>query len=330
MAVTSNSLDMLIIGAGPAGLTAGIYSARAGLKTVILEREFPGGQVVRTDRVENYPGFPKGISGAELAELLREQAQHFGAELRLTGVNGLTPERDQVRVSTGAGGLAARVVIIATGARWRPLGVPGEDRLQGRGVSFCAVCDGSLFAGRDVAVVGGGDSALGEALYLSKLCRRVYLIHRRAEFRAAKTIQDRVRATPNIEVIYSGLVQEIQGLDRVSGIVLQERADGKLRPVPVAAVFLAVGRVPNTQFLQDVVKLDRQGYIVTDESLRTSELRVFAAGDCRRKSLRQVATAVGDGALAAWSAEALLAGADRQPDSGDNTRTRPPGSSGLA
>jgi thioredoxin reductase (NADPH) len=298
--------DVIIVGAGPAGLTAGIYAARAGLKTLVLEREFPGGQAVRTDRIENYPGFPQGITGAELAELLRQQSERFGAKLRLTAARGLRPVGNLVQIQAGDAELAGRAVIVATGAHWKSLGVPGEDRLQGRGVSYCAVCDGGFFRGLDAAVVGGGDSALGEALYLSRLCRKVYLVHRRDEFRAARTIQDRVRAAANIETIAGARVQEIQGRERVNAVLVASQSETDVRPVPVSAVFIAVGTVPNTQFLQSVVELDAEGYVMTDARLQTSAARVFAAGDCRQQRLRQVVTAVGDGALAAWSVEALL------------------------
>jgi thioredoxin reductase (NADPH) len=298
--------DAVILGAGPAGLTSAIYCARAGLKTLVLERAAPGGQVVRTDEVDNYPGFPEGITGFDLAEQMQKQAQQFGAEIRLQDVKSLKPEDAQVRVETGSAELAGRAVIVATGCESKPLDVPGEGRLMGRGVSTCAVCDGALFKGRDVAVVGGGDSALSEALYLARLCSKVYLIHRREQFRAARVVQDRVRSAANIELITSATIREVRGENRVEAIEVLDVRSRVCREIRVAALFVYVGLVPNTQFLAGVVELDGAGYVITDGEMRTSHKRILAAGDCRRKSLRQVSTAVGDGALAADTAEKLI------------------------
>jgi thioredoxin reductase (NADPH) len=288
-------------------LTAGLYAARAGLKTVVLERAFAGGQVVKTDLIENYPGFPQGITGFDLAEQMKTQAVRFGVEIRLVAVERLTSSPDGIALHMPSDKLEARTVVIATGAEPRALGVPGESRLYGRGVSNCAICDGALFRNRAVAVVGGGDAALGEALYLGKLCSKVYVVHRRGQFRAAQVLQDRVAEAANIDVIRGGVVREVVGENRVEGIEVMELATRACRTLAVDALFVYVGESPNTGFLQGVVSLDESGYIITDDSLQTSVARVYAAGDCRKKSLRQVATAVGDGATAATSVERELA-----------------------
>jgi len=287
-------------------LTAGIYAARAGLKTLILERAFPGGQVVKTDIVENYPGFPQGISGVDLAQLMQEQARKFGAEIRTLTVTGVQPEDRQVRVDCSGGVFLTRTVIVATGSVPKPLGVPGEGRLYGRGVSNCAVCDGALFKGKTVAVVGGGDAALGEALYLANLCAKVYVVHRRDRFRGAKVLQDRVLGRPSIEVLWNGLVQEVFGEHKVEAIEVMDRQSRAGRRIAVDGLFIYVGDAPNSEFLKGVARLDEHGYVVTDQEMKTSQELILACGDCRHKSLRQVSTAVGDGALAASTAERLV------------------------
>jgi thioredoxin reductase (NADPH) len=299
-------LDAVIIGAGPAGMTAGIYCARAGRSTLILERAFPGGQAVKTDIIENYPGFPNGISGLDLAELMQAQTKKFGAEIRTATVKAARPGERTVEVECTGETLTARTVIVATGAEPKPLGVPGEGRLYGRGVSNCAVCDGALFKGKAVAVVGGGDSALGEALYLANLCSKVHILHRRDRFRGAKVLQDRVLDRPNIEVVWDVLVQEVLGGSRVEGIAVMDVHSRACRRIAIDGLFVYVGETPNTGFLTGVVGLNEYGYVVTDMSMTTSQPLILAAGDCRAKSLRQVSTAVGDGAQAASTAEKLL------------------------
>lgn len=306
MAMTDKVLDTIIVGAGPAGMTAGIYCARGGLSTLILERAFPGGQVVKTDIIENYPGFPNGITGFDLAELMHAQAKKSGVDVRTAEVKALRPGERVVEVECSQETLQARTVIVATGAEPKPLGVPGESRLYARGVSNCAVCDGALFRGKTVAVVGGGDSALGEALYLANLCAKVYVLHRRDRFRGAKVLQDRLLGRPNVEVLWNAVVQEVFGENRVEGIEVMDVSSRACRRVAVDGLFIYVGETPNTGFLTGVVGLDRHGYVVTDENMVTSRPLILAAGDCRAKSLRQVATAVGDGAQAASTAERLL------------------------
>lgn len=306
--------DTIIIGAGPAGLTAGIYAARAGLKTLILERAFPGGQATKTDIIENYPGFPEGIAGPDLAQLMHRQATKFGAEIMVQDVRNLVPAEEFVTVRTAFAEFTGRTVIVATGSEPKHLDAPGESRLYGRGVSSCAVCDGALFSRKVVAVVGGGDSALGAVLYLAKLCRKVYVVHRRDAFRAALVLQKRVLAAPNVEVLWNSTIQEVHGTTKVEGIELTDRLTKTSRSIPLDGVFVYVGEVPNTKFLQGLVHLDRSGHIVTDVNLATNVPRIFAGGDCRQKNLRQISTAVGDGALAAASVANLLAlGQDRLP-----------------
>jgi thioredoxin reductase (NADPH) len=299
--------DVVIIGAGPAGLTAGLYSAWAGLAALILERAFPGGQATKAERIWNYPGFPDGITGLDLAQLMQTQALKYGARIETRDVQRIAVEPDRIVLLTAGQEFSGRTAIIATGSDPRLLGVPGESRLLGQGVSLCAVCDGGLFQGKVVAVVGGGDAALAEALYLSKFCARVFVIHRRPSFRAARAVQDRLAATRNIEVVWNAVVREIRGERRVESLELLDVQAGASRALPVNGVFVSVGNEPNTGFARDVVELDAEGYVITDQNLATSQRRVFAGGDCRQKTLRQVSTAVGDGALAAASVEKLLA-----------------------
>jgi len=299
--------DTIIVGAGPAGMTAGIYCARAGLSTLILERAFPGGQVVKTDIIENYPGFPNGISGFDLAELMQAQARKSGAEIRTSVVKALRPGDRVVEVECAGETLMARTVIVATGAEPKPLGVPGESRLYARGVSNCAVCDGALFKGKTVAVVGGGDSALGETLYLANLCTKVHVLHRRERFRGAKVLQDRVLSRANVEVIWNVRVQEVFGESRVEGIEVMDVHSRACHRIAIDGLFVYVGETPNTGFLTGAVELDERGHVVTDGNMATSHRLILAAGDCRAKSLRQVSTAVGDGAQAAATVERLLA-----------------------
>ncbi|MCL6581080.1 MAG: FAD-dependent oxidoreductase [Firmicutes bacterium] len=294
--------DLLVVGAGPAGLAAAIYGARGGLGTLVVERGLPGGQIALVDRVENYPGFPEGLSGAELAQRLQEQALRFGAVLTTGEVTG---DLDLASPLKKVAGHLARAVVLAPGARPRRLGVPGEDRLVGRGVSYCATCDGAFFRGRPVAVVGGGDSAVTEALYLSRLCSRVTVVHRREHFRAAPSLVERLSRVPNVEFCLGRVPVEIEGEQKVEGLVVRG-PEGSFERLEVEGVFVYVGLEPETAFLRGELELDQAGYIVTDESLRTSLPRVWAAGDARVKELRQVVTAVADGALAATAAQVEL------------------------
>lgn len=300
--------ELLIIGGGPAGLTAGIYSCRAGLKTILVEKQALGGQAANTELIENYPGFPQGISGFELAEAMKEQAGQFGLEMKtLIEVDLITEDKGIKRVKIGQGEMLAQSLIVATGVSPKKLGIPGESELTGKGVSYCAVCDGPLFKGKRVAVVGGGDSAIEEALFLAKFCREVLVIHRRDELRAVKILQERVLSHSKIKIIWDSNAIKILGEKQVEQIILKNKNTNQETSLLIDGLFIYVGSVPNTQFLKNKLQLDESGYIIADKSLMTSEEGIFAAGDVRASSLKQVATAVGDGALAAISAQKYLA-----------------------
>lgn len=300
--------DLLIIGGGPAGLTAALYGARGGLDTVVLEMGAPGGQAGLTDRIENYPGFPEGINGMELAMKFAEQARRFGARIEMTTVQGVELNGEIKKAFTGSGEFTARAVIIASGAHPRPLGVPGEEEFRGRGVSYCATCDGAFFRDKKVAVVGGGDSAVEEALFLTRFASQVTIIHRRDALRATKVLQERARDNPKISFCWNTVVTRIKGEEKVGSLELKDVNSGATREEAFDGVFIFIGLEPNTGFLKGTLTLDSQGYIVTRENLATSIPGVFAAGDVRAKDFRQVSTAVGDGAVAAMAAERYLAG----------------------
>ncbi len=295
--------DVIIVGAGPAGITAGIYAQRARLKTVLLEKLGVGGQIVVSDLVENYPGFQK-ISGSELMQKFEEQARALDLTIEDEEVIEIRDEGEYKFVKTHDHAYKAKSVIIASGATSRRLGAKGEDEFIGHGVSFCATCDGFFFRDKDVLVVGGGDSAITESLFLAKIVNKVYIVHRRSELRAAKILQERAFENPKIEFIWNSVVEEITGHDTVEKVILKNVVTEERSELAVSGVFMYVGLVPNTGFT-DVGKDDR-GFISTDESLATSTPGIFAAGDCRTTLLRQVATAVGDGALAATSADLYL------------------------
>lgn len=299
--------DLIIIGGGPAGLTAALYAARGGLKTVVLEAMMPGGQAASTERIENYPGFPEGISGFELGNSFYKQALKQGAEFifeRVVGMN-LTGTVKQVRTDQQT--LQARAVIIAAGSKPRPLGAKGENTFHGQGVSYCATCDGAFYKGKKVAVVGGGNSALEEGAYLTKFASQVYIIHRRSEFRASSVAVEAAKNNSKVQFILESVVEEIGGRDKVEKIVLKDVKTQQKRELQVDGVFVYVGTEPNTKFASDYFETDETGYIMTDHLLRTNIPGVYAVGDIRNTPLRQVATAVGDGALAAVQVEKYLA-----------------------
>lgn len=293
-------LDLLIIGGGPAGMAAALYGARAGLSTTVLEMAFPGGQAATTTVIENYPGFPEGVEGPEIADKMREQAERFGAQFVYAAVQFLSLAGEIKRAVTDQGTYEARAVILAMGATPRTLGVPGEEALRGRGVSYCATCDGAFFKGREVAVVGGGDTACEDALFLAGLCSRVHLIHRRDSLRAVQVLQDKVLAHEKIQMHWNSQVAEVLGEKMVSGLRLQDGAE-----LPVSGIFVAVGLTPQTGLVDGQLPL-AGGYIRTDEAMDTGVPGVFAAGDLREKPLRQVITAVADGAIAAVSAQRYI------------------------
>ena len=298
--------DIAIIGGGPAGLTAGLYGARAGLKTLILEKLSPGGQVVTTDIIENYPGFVEPIGGYELAEKMITQATKCGAEIRSVEVTsiGAHPEKEQKVISLGDESISALSVVIATGAHHKRLGVPGEDRFWGRGISCCATCDGMFYRDKHVAVVGGGDAAIKEAIFLTRFVSKITLIHRRDRLRAAKILQDRILALGDkVEFAWKSVVKEILGDNQVQAVRLSSVDAGEERVLECDGVFLFVGFSPNTDFLRGFMELDERGYIITDDNMATSVPGVFACGDARKKLFRQIITACGEGATAAYSAE---------------------------
>ncbi len=299
--------DVVIVGGGPAGLTAGIYAGRSGLKTVIVEKGLPGGQIAQTDEVENYPGFPEGISGPELANRMAEQAKKFGAEIVMDEVTGLEVQDDGFLVKGFEKNYKAKSVIIATGANPKKLGVPGEEKFYGRGVSTCATCDGFFYRDREVVVVGGGDAAVEEGIYLTKFAKKVTIIHRRDELRANKVAQQRAFANPKIEFLWSHVVTEVLGEDQVTGVRVKNLKTGEEYVYPTDGVFVFIGSVPNTEFLKGVVELRPDGYIAVRDEIYTSVPGIFAAGDVADPIYKQLATSVGAGTRAAMTAEKWLA-----------------------
>jgi thioredoxin reductase (NADPH) len=298
--------DVVIIGGGPAGLTAGLYASRARLITLLLETMILGGQVLTTDIIENYPGFSQ-ISGAELGNLMDEQARRFGLTVERAEVTGLEVAGGQKLVKTAEREYRAKAIIICTGTEYRKLGIPGEAEFTGRGVSYCATCDGAFFKDSKIVVVGGGDSALTEALFLTKFAKEITIIHRREALRATKIYQERAFANPKIDFLWSSVVEEIKGDQTVESVLVKNVTSGEMREVPTEGVFMFIGITPKTAFLEGLVDMDENGYILVDEeNLQTSVEGVFAAGDVRKKLLRQVATAVGDGATAAFAVEKYL------------------------
>jgi len=293
--------EVVIVGGGPAGFTAGLYASRVGLKSLLVERGMFGGQMVNAALVENYPGFPEGITGIELGSLMHQQAIKYGLEVVTAEVTGITPGQPY-GVSTTEGSFEAVSIIIAAGSEYRKLGAIGEERLSGHGVSYCATCDGFLFRGREVAVVGGGDTAITDALELSQHARKVYVIHRRNQLRAGQVLQQQAFAQPKLEFIWSTVIEEILGEEVVKGLRLTNVKTKQHSILEVSGVFVAVGLMPNSQHFFNILELDDAGYIVTDETMATSVPGIFAAGDIRRNSARQIAAAVGDGATAAMSA----------------------------
>jgi len=297
-------VKVAIIGGGPAGLTAGIYLARAGIECKIFEPGAPGGTVFLVHQIENYPGFPKGIGGNELASLIEEQAKKFGVEIVSADVAKVERSDGNFLVELGSGKkVVAQAVVVATGSRPKKLGIKGEARLWGKGVSYCATCDGFFYKGQDVAVIGGGDSAVQEALYLSHICRKVFIVHRRDQLRAKKLHQDRALAKENIEVIWDSVPEQVLGEDQVSGILIKNVKSGESKTLPVSGVFFYVGLDPINEPVAGLVHLSEDGFIKASEDTRTNVPGIFAAGDIRKKNARQVATAIADGCNAAYAVE---------------------------
>lgn len=297
--------DIVIIGAGPAGLSAAVYARRAGLTVAVLEQNIYGGQIVNTPEVENYPGVGRQ-TGVELAMALYNQAAETGADIILEGVTEVHLGQDPKVVVTAGGEYEAGAVIIANGAKRRLLGCPGEDTFSGRGVSYCATCDGAFFRGKEVSIVGGGNTALEDALFLANNCSKVYLIHRRDQFRGSKILVDAVVAKQNIEILYDSTVEEVTGSDKVEAIRVRSKLSGEETQLPVSALFVAVGLAPENSLFEGQVQLSEAGYIAAGEDCCTSCDGVFVAGDTRTKELRQIVTAAADGAVAATAAARWL------------------------
>lgn len=291
--------DVIILGGGPAGLSASIYAKRFGLSTLLIEKVGIGGQASLTDLIENYPGFPEGISGAELVNKMEEQAKKFGVEFLIDEVLDIDFENEIKKVNTNTANFESKGVIIATGANPKKLDVPGEKEFTGKGVSYCAVCDAFFYKNKDVLVVGGGDSAISEALYLTTFANNVYVVHRRDKLRAAYYLQDRALKNQKIKFIFNSILKEIKGDKRVNKVSIQNIKEDKLYELDVSGVFIYVGLIPNSELFKNKLKFDENGFIITDDDMRTNKKFVYAAGDVRKKSLRQIVTACADGAIAA-------------------------------
>lgn len=305
--------ELIIIGGGPAGLAAGIYAARDGLDCILFEKNAQGGQLALTSEIANYPGFAAPIAGYELADKMREHAARFGLAVHAESVVSLDAEENAFSAATDKRRRRSRTVIIATGSSYRMLGVPGEERLMGHGVSYCGSCDGPLFRGGSLVVVGGGDTAIEEALFLTRFAARIKIVHRRDEFRAKRYLQKLAHDNPKIEFVMGSVIREIRGRERVAGVVVEDVGTGGVSELACDGVFIFVGARPNTGFLKGCCACDESGCIVTDCGMRASIPGVFAAGDVRAGSVRQVASAVGDGVTALIHAEQFLSAEGRPP-----------------
>ncbi len=306
--MSNNEYDVVIIGGGPAGLAAGLYTSRARLSSLMIEKGLTGGLIVNTGMVENYPGFPDGIGGCDLAELMSRQAGKYGLETLTAEVTSVELAEGRKIVSTTEGEVTARALIVAGGSERKKLGVPGEGEFTGRGVSYCAICDGSFFKDKVVAVVGGGNTAINEALDLTRFAARIIVIHRRQELRATRILQERAFAEPKIEFQWDSVVESVEGEETVTNLRLHSVKSGEKSVLGVSGVFVALGFTPNTGYLKGVVSLDEGGAVMTNEKMETGVPGIFAAGDIRSNSVRQVIAASGDGATAAIYAEKYLAG----------------------
>jgi thioredoxin reductase (NADPH) len=295
--------DIVIIGAGPAGLAAGLYAARARRKTLVLERNVTGGQIALTSVVENYPGFPDGVNGFDLAQAMQQQAEKYGMEMGYADVTSIEPKDGRHLVKTTEDDYLTKAMIITGGADYNRLNVPGEERLTGRGVSYCATCDAAFFADQEVAVVGGGDAAMDEGLFVTRYVSKVHVIHRRDQLRAGKILQERAFTNPKMEFIWNTVVAEILGEEAVTGLRLHNVVSGEESTLPVAAVFIFIGLHPNSDYLKGLLRMDEGGHIYVSDWMETEVPGIFAAGDIRVNSSRQVVSAAGDGATAAIKAD---------------------------
>ncbi|MBI4833719.1 MAG: thioredoxin-disulfide reductase [Planctomycetes bacterium] len=304
--------DIIILGGGPSGLTAGMYASRALLKTILLEKLSPGGQIALTDKVENYPGFPDGVNGYDLAQLMEKQAKKFGLEIANAEVKKIEKDNDTFLIKTDSTEYRSLAVIISTGAMPRTLGITDEGKFTGHGISYCGTCDAPFFKGKEVIVVGGGDTAVEEGLYLTHFANKVTLIHRRDKLRATPIIQQKAFANPKMQFIWNATAESILGKDKITGLKIKDVKNGAIRELPAEGIFVFIGYIPNTGFLsskiestlngKDFLKLDEDGYVIADSEMRTSVKGIFACGDVIKKSLRQVVNACGEGAVAAVNA----------------------------
>ncbi|MDD5729590.1 MAG: thioredoxin-disulfide reductase [Candidatus Omnitrophica bacterium] len=299
--------DLIIIGAGPAGLTAAIYAGRYRLNTLLLEKLSAGGQIILSPTIENYPGFPGGISTHELIERFKKQTEELDINVVSEEVTGLEEKgKSGFTVKTQDKSFETKSVIIASGAQSKRLGVPGEQKLIGRGVSYCGTCDGPFFKNKDIAVVGGGDRAIEEAIFLTCYAKTVYLIHRRDALRASKILEEKAKSNPKIKFILNSVIEEISGENKVESVKVKNLKTGSAEVLPLQGVFIFIGIDPNTGFIKDKLSLDQAGFIITDENMKTSKEGIFACGDCRKKGLYQVVNSCGEGASAAYSAHGYL------------------------
>jgi thioredoxin reductase (NADPH) len=303
--------DVVILGGGPAGLTAGLYTARAGLKALLIEGASTVSQITVTDLIENYPGIPEGINGFDLIERFKKQAGHFGLDMMTADVTAIAKKQqgDVVEWEVSADGkpLKSLALIGATGAYWRKLGVPGEDAFAGKGVSFCATCDGPFYKNKDVVVVGGGDTAVQEALFLTSFARKVTIVHRRDRLRATKILQNRAIANSKIEFIWNAVVEEISGGAVVEKVRVRDlKSADTTREIDANGIFIFIGLTPQTDLFSGIVERDKGGYVMVDRNMQTSAKGIFACGDCIQKRLRQIITACGDGATAAFSPQLYI------------------------
>ncbi len=303
----NNCLDVVVIGGGPGGYCAALYAARASLSTMVIEKFAPGGQMATTEIVENYPGFVDGINGFELGMQMKKGAERFGVKTKLAEVKSVELDKNPKLIHTSKETFEAKTVILALGAFPRELGRPNERNLRGRGVSYCATCDGMFYKDKTVVIVGGGNTAVADALFLAKICKKVYLVHRRDELRASKTYMDSLEKSENIEFIWSSEVAEIlEDNMMVSGVKVKSRKDDSMRVVACDGIFVAIGNIPNTDLIKEQIALDEAGYVLADETTKTNIPGVFAVGDMRQKPLRQIVTAVADGAVASKYAEEYI------------------------
>ena len=306
MSINNTDYEVVIIGGGPAGLTAGLYASRARLNSLLLERGLIGGQIVNAELVENYPGFPEGISGVELGQLMHQQATKYGLKTITSEATGIELQGEQKIVKSTEGDFIAKAVIIAGGSERYKLGIPGEEKFTGKGVSYCATCDAAFFRDQPVAVVGGGNAAITEALHLTNFASRVTVIHRRNQLRASRILQEKAFSEPKIEFLWDTVIEEIEGKNVVKRIRLRQVVTGEKSALDVAGIFISVGLKPNTDYLKGILPLDASGHIITNDKMETEIPGIFAAGDIRYNSARQLVTAAGDGATAAIYAEKFL------------------------